>query len=276
MLQIQHENISCRQAVTDRSSKHISNAQQVVNMQNSVIQFGNTPSAVTPVTKRPVIAPAALGPERAVRDEIDSLIRTGIDSGKIREGMIYISVTGYTQCTYSLIRSYLAGNLVLYRAASQMLFNFPQDSAYLEIHPKGPKVPDTDPRPDFAGNDTNWTPFTSDIQVAYAAMGFGKELVRRYLSSGAIDPDKPLYIIQQITVKPPIPIAFAMDGEVQIKGVLRADRLHSQYSLDDVYPGVRDLKIREMLGIEGTVPSFKQAEYDKIHRPGYERPEFLK
>lgn len=276
MLQSEHESISRKKAVADRDSRHISNAQQVINMQNSVIQFGNTPSAVTPATKRPVAAPPALSPEQAVRYEIDSLIQAGIGSGKIKADTIFISHFGYTEDTLNLIRCYLAGNLVLYRAASQMMFNFPQDSAYLEIHPKGPKEPDTDPRPDFAGNDTNWTPFTSNIEIAYAAMGFGKDLVRQYLSTGAIDPDKPLYIIQQITVKPPIPIAFAMDGEVQIKGALTADRLHSRYSLEDDYPGVSGIKIREMLGIEGAIPSFQQAEYDKIHRPGYERPEFLK
>lgn len=268
MLQEETKNTPCQRA--GRGPRHISNAQQVSDMQKGVIQFGNTPSAM-PSQEKPVMERG-----RRVVSEIRRVIQDAVDSRLIRDDTIFISHTGYTEETLSLIRSYLSGNLVLYRASSQMLFNFPQDSAYLDIHPKGPKRPGTDPAPDFEANDTNWTPFTSDINIAYAAMGFGKGLVKEYLLSGAIDPSKPLYIIQQITVRPPVPIAFAMNGEVQIKGVLKADRLHSQYMLDDTYPAVRDMSIRRMLGVEGPVPPFNSDEYDKIHKPGYERPDFLK
>ena len=269
-MQAEYKNIPCKTAAAGRSPRYSSNARLVSDLQNGIIQFGNTPSAM------PSQEMSAQERRQRVADAIRSVIQAAVDSGTITRDMIFISPSGYTGDTLTLLRRYLTGGLVLYRASSQMLFNFPQDSAYLDIHPKGPKRPGTDPNPDFEANDTNWTPFTSDINIALAAMGFGKDLVRQYLSSGAIDPGKPLYIIQQITVRPPVPIAFAMDGEVQIKGVLKADCLHSQYMLDDAYPAIADLTIREMLGVEGPVPPFKQTEYDKIHRPGYERPEFLK
>lgn len=97
------------------------------------------------------------------------------------------------------------------------------------------------------------------------------ELVRSYYKKGAVDIRKPIYILQEVTVKPPTPIAFSIDDEVQIKGAIQADKV-TTYGWDEKMDDLHDDTYGDNVSMGEVVP-FNQAEYDKIHREGYAWPE---
>lgn len=207
---------------------------------------------------------------------------TNAQSSKIQELLqehqphqVVVMQNGKNEFTYESLEKYFGEGLTLYRASAQWFFNFPQDDNYLDIRPKGPKNPQEDPAPDFAYNDNNWIPFAPTFEIAKNLLPINKGLTRQYYSRGAIDPQKPIYIIQKITVKPNTPIAFNFINEIQIKGSHRAESVE-MFFLDTIFQEKLDeqnpaLTFRDVLDIDEDV-ELNPLEYNKIHKSHYSRP----
>jgi hypothetical protein len=157
----------------------------------------------------------------------------------------------YNKENLSVLRRYVEGTLVLYRASQQWYYTFPQDAGYLELKPKGPLDPATDPLPDFEANQTNWIPFTDDRQYAINISLSVSATLRQYWRDGRIDTAKPMVIVQSIRVDPREPLAFGLDGEYQLKHEHRADNvltINVDADLGDYNFGLVGQTFREWLG----------------------------
>ena len=118
------------------------------------------------------------------------------------------------------IEQYLSGGITLYRGSQQSHPAFPIGNV-LALTPKVPGSPNA---PDFAANDNDWIPMTPSKQLAESvALSWSHSIVGYFNSRGGMDSARPVALIATKTIRPPTPIAFAFDDEIQFKGSAQAD-----------------------------------------------------
>lgn len=157
--------------------------------------------------------------------ESKKIIRTEIDAILNRNPQIIViwdSITTTEMDKFlDILQLYEAGQLNLYRGLQQWNWTYPKDD---ELKDLNPKKPNSEAPPDFAYNDNSWMAMSQTESTSKkVACSWTDQYADFFKNSGGIDASKPVALVLKKVVGPPIPIAFAMDGEIQIKGPLKAD-----------------------------------------------------